>query len=286
MDIDKKIVFFGFGNVGYKCLKYLLENDCNVIAVFTHNLDPHEQQWFDSTEELAKEYYIDVFKPETLNTPKWIRKIKYMKPDLILSMFYRNRIPEEIFTQATLGAYNMHGSYLPTYRGRAPLNWSIINGENYCGATLHKMEKSFDTGDIVSQKKVNILPEEYVSDVEPRIAEAALECFKESLPSLLDGNPSLTPQDESKASYYKKRTPEDGIIDFNKTAREVFNLIRALSKPFPGAFFDAEGTRATIWKAHIGNPIENGIEAGTIVCANPLTIACKDNYIVVDEFSS
>ena len=149
INTEARIVFFGFSDVGYRCLKYLWDQGCNVVAVFTHDTDAHETEWFETPESFAKKEFIDVFKPTTLKTEKWFRKIKYMKPDLILSCYYRNFIPEEIFSQAKFGAYNMHGSYLPTYRGRAPLNWAVINGEDYTGVSLHVMEKSFDTGDIV-----------------------------------------------------------------------------------------------------------------------------------------
>lgn len=280
-DSKPRILFFGFSDVGYRCLKMLLEDGCNVIGVFTHDTDPQEAHWFKTPESLAKEYGIDVFKPKTLKTEKWFRKVAYMKPDLILSLYYRNIIPEEIFSKARLGAYNMHGSYLPTYRGRAPLNWSIINGENYCGVSLHVLEKHFDTGDIVCQKKVPFTDEEYVGDIQPKIAQAAVDVLKESLPNLLAGTPTLTKQDNSKASYFGKRTPEDGRIDFSKTAKEVFNLIRGVSKPFPGAFLDLNGLRTIIWRAHIGKP--SSAPAGTVVSENPLTIACRDAEIVAEQ---
>lgn len=119
MENKPRILFFGFSDVGYKCLKLLLDKGCDVIGVFTHDTDPHEAHWFKTPESLAKENFIRVFKPTTLKTEKWFRKVKYMKPDLILSLYYRNFIPEEIFSLAKLGAYNMHGSYLPSYRGRA-----------------------------------------------------------------------------------------------------------------------------------------------------------------------
>lgn len=282
MNTDARIVFFGFSDVGYRCLKLLLEKGCNVIAVFTHDTDPHEKDWFQTPESLAKEWGIDVFKPSTLKSEKWFRKVAYMKPDLILSLYYRNIIPEEIFSTAKLGAYNMHGSYLPTYRGRAPLNWSIINGENYCGVSLHVLEKSFDTGAIVAQEKVEFSPEEYVAEIQPRVSDAALRVLDSSLESLLNGNPILTPQDESKATYFGKRTPEDGRIDFTKTAREVFNLIRGVSKPFPGAFTDDFGKRLIIWRARIGEETD-GAEAGSALLESPFKIACADRYIVVEE---
>ena len=278
---DKKILFFGFSDVGYQCLKYLIDEEYYVVGVFTHDTDPHEKQWFKTAESLAKENFIPVFKPSTLKTEKWYRKVKYMQPDLILSLYYRNIIPEEIFSQAKLGAYNMHGSYLPTYRGRAPLNWAIINGENYSGVSLHVLEKKFDTGAIVDQEKVEFGENEYVGDIQPRITESALKVFKRSLEKLLDGNPPTTPQDESKATYFGKRTPEDGRIDFNKSAREVFNLIRALSKPFPGAFAEINGKDTIIWRAKIGE--DTTLSAGTIASENPLTIACSDKLIIAED---
>lgn len=289
MDNEKRIIFFGFSDTGYKCLKYLLEEGLNVVAIFTHDADPHENRWFESVEALGKEFGIKVYKPSTLKTEKWARKIKYMRPDLILSVYYRNLIPVEVFSCASLGAYNMHGSYLPTYRGRAPLNWAIINGENYGGASLHVMEKSFDTGDIVAQEKVIFGDDEYVGDIQPRITIAALEALKKALPSILEGNPSLTKQDESKVSYYGKRTPEDGKIDFAQTARQVYNMVRALSKPFPGAFAENVGdwSKLIIWRAYIGEKCPKGVKPATVIHpqnpGEPIKIACADNFLLVHD---
>ncbi len=282
INTEARIVFFGFSDVGYRCLKYLWDQGCNVVAVFTHDTDAHETEWFETPESFAKKEFIDVFKPTTLKTEKWFRKIKYMKPDLILSCYYRNFIPEEIFSQAKFGAYNMHGSYLPTYRGRAPLNWAVINGEDYTGVSLHVMEKSFDTGDIVAQEKVTIAPDEYVGDIQPRVTEAALKVLEKALPSLTNGTPTLAPQDNSKASYFGRRTPEDGRIDFTKSAREVFNLIRGVSRPYPGAFTDITPNRTIIWRAKIGEGT-NGAPPGEIASASPLKIACADKFIIAEE---
>lgn len=282
MENRPRILFFGFSDVGYRCLKLLLDKGCDVIGVFTHDADPHEAHWFQTPESLAKENFIRVFKPDTLKTEKWFRKVRYMKPDLILSLYYRNFIPEEIFSLARLGAYNMHGSYLPAYRGRAPLNWSIINGENHCGVTLHTIEKKFDAGEIVDREKVAFGPDEYVGDIQPRVSAAAVRVLERALPSLLAGNPKLEKQDESKASYFGKRTPEDGRIDFSKSAREVFNLVRGVSRPFPGAFAEIGGRRYTIWRA---KPLEDfkGGRAGEIVSREPFIIACGKGALEVSE---
>jgi len=279
---NKRILFFGFSDVGFRCLKYMLEQDCNVVGVFTHDADPHETHWFKTPESLANERGIPVFKPESLKNAEWTQKVRELRPDLILSLYYRNIIPEDIFSQAKIGAYNMHGSYLPSYRGRAPLNWAIINGENYCGASLHVLEKKFDTGAVVDQEKVVFSEDEYVADILPRVSDAALEVLKRALPSLLAGNPTLAPQDLSKVSYFGKRTPEDGRIDFSKTARQVFNLIRGVSKPFPGAFAEIDGKTVVFWRAKIAEDA-NGIPAGTIVSRSPIKIACADKFIVAEE---
>ncbi len=287
MQVKPRVLFFGFSDVGYKCLKLLLERGCDVVAVFTHDTDPHENQWFESAESLAKQNNIPVYKPKSLKAKEWEDLAKELKPDLILSLYYRNFIPPSIFKLAKLGAYNMHGSYLPAYRGRAPLNWSIINGEDHCGVSLHVLEEGFDTGDIVDQEKVQIAPDEYVGDVTPRITKAAVEVLGRSLDSLLSGNPKLKKQDLSKASYFGKRTPEMGRIDFTKSAREVFNLVRAVSRPFPGAFFDSDGKRIVVWRGHIAEKLDckdKGKICGKILSKGPLKIACSDAIFEADDF--
>lgn len=284
---DARIIFFGFGDVGYKCLKFMLENGYNVVAVFTHDRDAHEADWFATPESLAKQYGIPVYKPKTLKDAVWAQTVKELSPDLILSLYYRNRIPEEIFRQARLGAYNLHGSYLPSYKGRAPLNWAIINGENYTGVSLHVLEKDFDTGDIVARKKVDILPDEYVGDVQPKVSAAAVEMFSETLPKLIDSTAKRISQSSiaEKSSYFGKRTPEDSRIDFSKSAKDIRNLIRAVSRPFNGAFFDLCQRRYRIWRAGIAPKTED-LPAGQIrsIGKNEIVFAAKDAYLVSTDF--
>lgn len=287
MQDSPKVLFFGFSDVGYQCLKLLLERGCNVVAVFTHDTDPHEKQWFESAENLARQNNIPVYKPKSLKSKEWEDLVKGLEPDLILSLYYRNFIPPSIFKLAKLGAYNMHGSYLPAYRGRAPLNWSIINGEDHCGVTLHVLEEGFDTGDMVDRQRVDIAPDEYVADVTPRITKAAVNVLGRSLNSLLSGNPKLEKQDLSKVSYFGKRTPEMGEIDFSKSAREVFNLVRAVSRPFPGAFFDSNGGRVRVWRGHVGAELpdqDKGKICGKILSEKPLKVACFDAVFEIDDF--
>jgi len=160
-----RVLFFGYSEVGYACLEMLLNRGVNVVAVFTHEGEAHETQWYRSVPKLAERHNIPVYTPASLKDPQWTELIEKLQPDLLLSLYYRNMIPERIFSQAKLGAYNMHGSYLPRYRGRAPLNWAIIHGEDHTGVSLHVMEKSADTGDIIDQEKIPIGQQESAGDL-------------------------------------------------------------------------------------------------------------------------
>jgi methionyl-tRNA formyltransferase len=224
-----------------------------------------------------------------LKDPVWEERIRELKPDLILSMYYRNMIPTRLLNLAPLGAYNMHGSFLPRYRGRAPLNWAIINGEDHTGVSLHVMVKEADAGEVVDQEKVFIGPEETAAAVLPRIREAAVKVLGRQLAGLLSGTAPRTPQDHSLATYFGKRTPEDGRIDWTKSAREIFNLVRALSQPFPGAFTDiligGKTARLMIWKAVPLPATPGAIPPGQVLKILPLTISCgKQESLLVTDF--
>ncbi len=293
----KRIIFFGFGDVGGKCLKVLLNDpDSELVAIFTHDTDPHEKEWFETPEFIAKERNIPIFKPASLKALEWVKIVEDLNCDLILSLFYRNRIPLSIFSQAKLGAYNMHGSYLPTYRGRAPLNWAIINGEDFGGVSLHVLEEDFDTGDIVAQEKVMFGKDEYVGSIQPKITQAAVNVLKTSLPMLLSGKPHLTKQDASLATYFGKRTPEDGKLDFSKSARSQFNMVRALSHPFPGAWTsDLFSAKTIVWQAKVLDLEsafkETGIKKeilekskpAAIVSKTPLLVRCADDFLLIEN---
>lgn len=281
----RRVVVFGYSEVGHRCLELLLERGVPVVAVFTHEDDPGEQAWFQSVAALAQRHGIPVFQPQSLRGPEWLKKIQDLKPDLILSLYYRNMIPMSLLDVAPLGAFNMHGSLLPRYRGRAPLNWAIINGEDHCGVTLHVMEKSADTGAIVDQERIPVGPEESVADVLPRIPPAAACVLERQLDGLLRGTAPLTPQDHSQATYFGRRTPADGRIDWTLDCRAVFNFVRAITRPFPGAFAELPEPygQIQIWW---GKPVEDGAATaapGTVLNADPLTIQTgRGKFVVTD----
>jgi methionyl-tRNA formyltransferase len=273
-----RVLFFGYSEVGYATLELLLNRRVTVAGVFTHTDDGHETQWFRSVPKLAAAHHLPVFTPDSLKEPIWDERIRELRPDLILSMYYRNMIPTRLLNLAPLGAFNMHGSYLPRYRGRAPLNWAIINGEDHTGVSLHVMVKEADAGDLVDQEKIPIGPEETAAAVLPRIRAAAVIVLSRQLDGLLAGRAPRSVQDHTLATYFGKRTPEDGRMDWTKSAREIFNLVRALSQPFPGAFTDViiEGktSRLLVWRVQPQPAASPSNTPGTILRLQPLTIAC------------
>ncbi len=265
------VLVFAYHDVGYECLDVLIQNDEYLIAVVTHENDPKEQIWFRSVADLARRYGIPVYTPESVNTPEWIERIKSWEPDLIFSFYYRNMIKEEILNIPRLGAFNMHGSLLPKYRGRAPINWAVLHGEKETGVTLHHMVKKADAGDIVDQETVPIGYEDTSQDVFNKCVKAARLVLERQLDSITGGTAPRHKQDESLATYFGGRKPEDGRIDWTLDAEKIYNLIRAVTQPYPGAFTEVGGKRLYLWWA---KPVagQEG-KPGQVVSLDPLIIA-------------
>lgn len=279
---DPRVLVFAYGDVGYECLAALLARGVRVVAVFTHADDPREHIWFKSVAALARGRGIPAYAPERVNTPEWIARIGALAPDLILSFYYRRLLGPEILQRARLGAYNMHGSLLPKYRGRAPVNWAVLHGERETGATLHFMVQRPDAGDIVDQQAVPIGPEDPARDVAARVATAARAVLERSLDRLLAGRPPRRPQDEAQATYCGRRTPADGRIDWQRDARSIFNLVRAVTHPYPGAFTEVDGKRLFIWWARPVADVAG--RPGGIVRARPLRVAAGKGGLEVIEW--
>jgi len=265
------ILVFAYHDVGYECLDALIQNDEYVLAVITHKDDPGEEIWFRSVAGLAKKYGIPAHTPDSVNSPDWIERIRSWAPDLILSFYYRSMISEEILNIPRLGAFNMHGSLLPKYRGRAPINWAVLHGEKSTGVTLHHMVKQADAGDIVEQEAVPIGPDDTARDVFDRCVKAARVVLERQIDALTQGTAPRRKQDESQATYFGGRTPEDGRIDWTAGAEKIYNLIRAVTQPYPGAFTDVDGKKLFIWWA---KPVPGpGGTPGQIVSTDPLIVA-------------
>ncbi len=273
------ILVFAYHDVGYECLDFLIQNDEYIFAVITHEDNPKEDIWFRSVAKLAKENDIPVYTPESVNTPEWTERIRSWEPDLIFSFYYRNMIKEGILQIPSLGAFNMHGSLLPKYRGRVPINWAVLHGEKETGVTLHHMVKRADAGDIVDQEAVTIGSDDTAQDVFRKCVAAARVVLERQIGALKDGVAPRRKQDESKATYFGGRTPEDGRIDWTAGAERIYDLIRAVTQPYPGAFTEVNGRRLFIWWA---KPIPDaGGTPGRILSLDPLRVATASGSLEI-----
>lgn len=242
-----KVVVFAYHGIGSRGLEALLEAGVDVAALFTHRDDPQEEIWFRTPASLARAHGIAVFTPEDPNRPETVEQLRSIAPDFLFSFYYRQLLGEEILRIPKRGALNLHGSLLPKYRGRAPINWVLVYGEKETGMTLHDMVKRADAGDIVAQKVVPIAFEDTAKTLALKMEDAASDLLRETLPRLFRGEAKRRPQDESQASKMRARKPEDGRIDWKGSALSVYNLIRAVTHPYPGAFTTLGGKKWFLW---------------------------------------
>ena len=241
-------VVFGYHNVGVRCLRTLLARGVDVALVVTHDDRPGEEIWFDSVRRTAEDYRIPVVAPDDPNTDEVLDRVREARPDFLFSFYYRSMLGAPLLAVPARGAYNMHGSLLPKYRGRVPVNWAIIEGETETGATLHVMNEKPDNGAIVDQFAVPILPDDTAREVFDKVCVAAELVLWRCLPALLDGSARLVPQDLSRGRYFGGRRPEDGRIPAGIGARRLHDFVRALAHPYPGAFADLEAGRLVLWR--------------------------------------
>jgi methionyl-tRNA formyltransferase len=244
-----RAVVFAYHDVGVRCLRTLLAGGVEVPLVLTHADSPGETIWFESVARHAAWHGIEVLMPADPNVPAIIERVRAARPDFLFSFYYRSMLKPEMLALPARGAYNVHGSLLPKYRGRVPVNWAVLNGESETGATLHSMAAKPDAGDIVGQQAVPILPDDLAVEVFRKVTAAAELVLHRCLPALIAGTAPHRPQDLAAGSYFGARSARDGAIDWRRGARAAHNLIRAVAPPYPGAFTQAEGTPLRILRS-------------------------------------
>lgn len=266
-----RAVVFAYHEIGFVCLEELLRFGVDVGCLFTHEDDPGEEVWFRKPKEIAREKNIPVHTPENLKEGGWIELIRSLEPDFIFSFYYRKMIPKAVLDIPRVAALNLHGSLLPRFRGRCPVNWVLIEGEEETGMSLHFMLEKPDAGDLVAQKTIPIAFEDTAHTLFLKMAAAARDLMREVLPALNDGTFARVPQ-TGPSSYYGGRKPEDGLITWQKDAWALYNLVRATTHPYPGAFTFLDGRKLFIWQAA---PEEGGIKEtpGTVVSGAPFLVA-------------
>jgi methionyl-tRNA formyltransferase len=267
--------------VGVRCLNVLLSRGVNVTRVYTHADDPAENIWFGSVEALARAHGIAVSIVTRADDPALPASVAAESPDFLFSFYYRFMLAPAVLSLATRGAYNLHGSLLPKYRGRVPVNWAIIHGEHETGATLHEMTAKPDAGGILAQQAVPILVNDTALDVFRKTTVAAEIALYGVLPSLLAGTAKAAPQNLAAGSYFSGRKPDDGRIDFTWSAAKIHNLVRAVAPPYPGAFADVNGRRLALLGTLRGVVPSRAPGAPTLLAeADALFLQCVDGEVL------
>jgi len=273
-----RAVVFAYHNVGDRCLRVLHARGVDVALVVTHRDRPDENIWFRRVADTAAELNLSFIYGEDPTDPALAEAVRAAKPDVIFSFYYRSMIPADLLAVAPQGAFNMHGSLLPKYRGRVPVNWAVLHGEDETGATLHAMEAKPDAGYIVDQTSVPILPDDTAGEVFEKVTVAAEQTLWRVLPAMMAGQTPKRPNRLADGSYFSGRKPEDGRIDFRQPAAAVYNLIRAVAPPYPGAFTDLGGRRFIVAQARrIDTPATPaGLQPGLHVVDGRIVAICGD----------
>lgn len=247
---DARAVVFAYHDVGVRGLETLLACGFKVLLVVTHEDDPGENAWFASVAQHACRYGIETLTPTRAELPALAPRLAALRPDFLFSLYYRHLIPPALLGAATRGALNLHGSLLPRYRGRAPVNWAVLAGERETGASLHYMTAQPDAGDLVGQEAVPILPNDTAAEVLAKVTVAGERLLWRFGPALIGGTAPRVPLDPAAGNYCGRRRPEDGRIDWRRGAWEIHNLVRAVAPPYPGAFTDISAGRLFILGSH------------------------------------
>lgn len=271
-----RILFMGGHELGKITLNYLIKKGRNIIGVVVTDT---EDEWYKGVDEIAQRYNLPLFKEKNINNKNFVRIVEELKPDLITVVNFQQILKDEIIKIPTKGCINTHASLLPKYRGRAPLNWAMINGEKETGVTVHYIDTGIDTGDIILQKKIKIEEDDYIGDLLDKIKKIYPLIVEEAIGKIQKDEVNPIKQDLSQGFYFGKRSPKDGQIKWNKPIIEIYNLIRAISKPYPGAYTYYNDDKIIIWRAELCSQSKNEelLENGTILEIKDKAILVKGN---------
>ncbi|MCE1190350.1 MAG: methionyl-tRNA formyltransferase [Ignavibacteria bacterium] len=278
-----KVVFFGTPDFAVPALNLINKSHHELVGVVTV-ADKQQGRGLKTTFSPVKQYAVDnnilVLQPDSLKDPVFIQALSELHADIFVVVAFRI-LPAEVFTLPPHGSFNLHGSLLPKYRGAAPIQWAIINGETETGVTSFKLAQKVDTGNMYLQKRTTIGPDETLGDLHDRMALLGAETIIETLHMIESGTAVLLPQDDTLARPAPKITKETCQINWNKTAAEVRNLIRGVT-PFPGAFFIQNDNSYKVFKTRLTTKPSSG--AGDIqTTKDEILIGCADYYLQILE---
>jgi len=275
-----KTILLAYHEIGAAALDALVASSAEVVAVLTHRDDPQEGGWYRSVAAEAAKHGIPVFAPEDPNHPIWLERLAAMTPDVLVSAHYRRMVSPEFLAIFPRGGVNLHASLLPRFRGRAPINWVLVEGETETGVTLHEMTDAPDAGPILGQRSFAIDRDDTALSLTGKACVATRDLLGDLLPKIASGTAPRTPQDERHATVMPARRPEDGLIDWSQDAERIRNLVRAVTRPWPGAFTHVGDRRFLVWQAETVAG-ESG-EPGEVLSTDPLVVACGSGALRIE----
>jgi methionyl-tRNA formyltransferase len=247
-----KVALLCAGEIGYRCLRRVSESRAaRLAAVFTYRVEPPQEEYLEKTVELARSRGARAYDVASVGQEKFRAALESLDLDLLIAVKWRTMIPQSVIDSARGGLVVFHASLLPKYRGFAPVNWPLINGERETGVTMFYAAAEVDSGDIIEQRARAITDEDDAGTIDAWLNETVEAMLEENLPRLASGDAPRVPQDHAQATYAVWRDPEDGRIDWSMPTRAVFNLIRGLTSPYPGAYSLLEGRKLVIWSAEL-----------------------------------
>lgn len=279
-----RIVFFGNNPRGAACLEKLISENEHIVAVVAHPINKILPIEGKNVKTIAEVHKISYIQPRKINEPENVNWLKSFKPDLFVLSGYNQILRTDILSIPKNGSINLHGGRLPQYRGVAPINWQIINGEQKGEAVILFVDEGIDTGDIIISEEYDIS----IDDTAKTILDKTLKIFPEllikAIKQIKNGKVKAIKQNPEEGCYYARRYPRDGRIDWkNKKAFEIYNLIRALVNPYPGAFTYYKGQKVIIWKASLLKETIKGIPGRVVLKRkNGVVVTAIDKGLLIE----
>lgn len=288
-----KIVFMGTPDFAVPSLEMLVSEGYEVVAAVTQPDKPKgrgNKLTAPPVKEFAIKNGIQVLQPAKIKTLEFVEQIRELQPDLLITAAYGKILSKELLEVPVLGCINVHGSLLPAYRGAAPINWAVINGEEKTGITTMFTDVGLDTGDMLLKRELDIGPDMTVGELHDKMAVLGAEVLRDTLLELKKGTLKRIPQDDSVSTYAPMMNKELGLIDWSKKASEIHNLVRG-TDPWPGAYTLLEGNRMRVWKTALTKESADSCqENGTILKVDDQGILVKgsdDNLLLLEvQFDS
>lgn len=274
------IVFMGTPDFAVKSLEKVIADGHNVQAVYTKADAPKGRKMVLTPSDVkvcALEHNLLVYTPATFKDETEVERLKALNPDLIVVVAYGKLLPKSVLDIPKYGCVNVHGSILPKWRGAAPIQWTVLSGDEYGGVTTMYMNEGLDTGDIIFKKEVKVGENETSGELFERLCVDGAELLSETIKAIEAGTAPRIPQDDNDATYASMLSKEISEIDWNKTANDVHNKVRGLS-PWPSAQSKLFGKRIKILETRVSDKFG---EAGRVISVNPLTIACGEGSVEI-----